>query len=84
MRLEGKHWWKLLGLAGIMGVAATGALAARADRQRKAYTPDEVRSQLHERYAQAYAKRSQQQELDLVPVAPTLRDRMRNLLRRNR
>ncbi|NLE79978.1 MAG: hypothetical protein GX610_10435 [Rhodococcus sp.] len=55
-RPTAKQWWKIAGLAGVMGVAATGALAVRADRQRKAYTPDEVRSRLHERYTQAYAR----------------------------
>jgi hypothetical protein len=43
--------WKLLGVAGFAGVAATGAVVARQERQRKAYTPDEVRARLHEKYA---------------------------------
>ncbi len=42
---------KLLGLAGVAGVAATGAVLARNERQRRAYTPDDVRSRLHERHA---------------------------------
>ncbi len=42
---------KLLGLAGLAGVAATGAVLARNERQRRAYTPDDVRSRLHERHA---------------------------------
>jgi len=46
-------WWKVLGLAGMAGVAATGVIVARAERRRRAYTPDEVRSRLHERYAEA-------------------------------
>ena len=46
---------KLVGIAGAVGVAATGALVARNERQRRAYTPDEVREQLHVRYAQATA-----------------------------
>lgn len=41
--------WKLLGLAGLAGVAATGAVIARGERKRRAYTPDEIRSRLHER-----------------------------------
>jgi hypothetical protein len=41
--------WKLLGLAGLAGVAATGAVLARDERQRRAYTPDDVRARLHER-----------------------------------
>ncbi|HYH35368.1 MAG TPA: hypothetical protein VD814_09485 [Nocardioides sp.] len=46
-------WWKWLGLAGVAGVAATGVVVARQERQRRAYTPDEVRARLHERLAEA-------------------------------
>jgi hypothetical protein len=42
---------KLLGLAGLAGVAAGGAVLARNERQRRAYTPDDVRARLHERHA---------------------------------
>lgn len=45
--------WKILGLAGVVGVAATGALVVKSERARRAYTPDEVRDQLHTRYAEA-------------------------------
>jgi hypothetical protein len=45
--------WKLLGLAGLAGVAAGGAVLARDERQRRAYTPDDVRARLHERAASA-------------------------------
>jgi hypothetical protein len=45
--------WKLLGLAGIVGVAAGGVLVARDQRRRKAYTPDEIRDRLHQRLAEA-------------------------------
>lgn len=45
-------WWKWLGLAGVVGVAATGAAITRQERQRRAYTPDEVRDRLHQRYAE--------------------------------
>jgi hypothetical protein len=41
--------WKIVGLAGLVGVVATGALVARNERERRAYTPDEVRDRLHER-----------------------------------
>lgn len=41
--------WKVLGLAGVAGVAATGAIVARNERRRRAYTPDEIRTRLHER-----------------------------------
>ncbi|MCQ4119458.1 hypothetical protein [Rhodococcus tibetensis] len=63
MRPRGRQWWKLVGLAGVVGVAATGVVAVRAERQRKAYTPDEVRARLHERYTRAYAARDGQQEM---------------------
>jgi hypothetical protein len=45
--------WKLLGLAGIVGVAAGGVLVARDQRRRTAYTPDEIRDRLHQRLAEA-------------------------------
>ena len=47
--------WKLVGLAGIAGVAATGVAVARAERRRAAYAPEQVRERLHERYKQAGA-----------------------------
>jgi hypothetical protein len=47
------RWWKVLGLAGLAGVAATGAVTARAERRRRAYTPDEIRTRLQERVAEA-------------------------------
>ena len=43
--------WKLLGVAGLAGVAASGVVVARAERRRRAYTPDEVRARLRERAA---------------------------------
>lgn len=53
MRASGTAWWKWLGLAGVVGVAATGAAVARQERQRRSYTPDEVRDRLHQRLAEA-------------------------------
>jgi hypothetical protein len=47
------RWWKLIGLAGLAGVAATGVVIARAERRRRAYTPDEIRARLHARAAEA-------------------------------
>jgi hypothetical protein len=46
-------WWRILGLAGFAGVAATGVVIARRERARRAYTPDEIREQLHARLAAA-------------------------------
>ena len=45
--------WKGLGLAAFVGVAATGAVIARDERRRRAYTPDEVRDRLHARLSAA-------------------------------
>lgn len=50
------RWWKVLGLAGMVGVTATGVLLVRAERRRRAYTPEEIRSRLHERHAQALGR----------------------------
>ncbi|MEV5631069.1 hypothetical protein [Micromonospora tulbaghiae] len=47
------RWWKVLGLAGLAGVAATGVVVARAERRRRAYTPEEIRDRLRERHAKA-------------------------------
>ncbi len=47
------RWWKVMGLAGIVGVAATGVVIVRGERQRRSYTPDEVRARLHARHAEA-------------------------------
>lgn len=43
------RWWKTVGLAGLVGVAATGVVVARQERRRRAYTPDEIRERLHAR-----------------------------------
>ena len=43
--------WKLLGVAGLAGVAAGSVVLARNERERRAYTPDDVRTRLHERAA---------------------------------
>ncbi len=43
------RWWKMLGVASVVGVVATGALVARDERQRRAYSPDEVRDRLRDR-----------------------------------
>jgi len=43
--------WKIVGLAGLAGVAATGVAVVRSERRRRAYTPDDVRIRLHQRVA---------------------------------
>jgi hypothetical protein len=45
--------WKVLGLAGIAGVAATGVVLVRRRRAHRAYEPDELRERLHQRLAEA-------------------------------
>jgi hypothetical protein len=47
------RWWKVLGLASFVGVAATGVVIARGERRRRAYTPDEIRDRLRNRLEQA-------------------------------
>jgi hypothetical protein len=45
--------WKLVGLAGLAGVAATGVVVARKRRAQQEYEPDELRERLHRRLADA-------------------------------
>ena len=45
--------WKIAGIAGLVGVVATGALVARNERERRTYTPDEVRDRLQQRLDEA-------------------------------
>ncbi|MGO4446318.1 hypothetical protein AB4Z42_23495 [Mycobacterium sp. 2YAF39] len=45
--------WKWIGLAGAAGVVASGALVARDQRRRNAYTPEDIRSRLHKRVTDA-------------------------------
>ncbi|MGI5148884.1 hypothetical protein ACQEVC_21400 [Plantactinospora sp. CA-294935] len=47
------RWWKVIGVASVVGVAATGVVLARAERRRRAYTPDQIRDRLRERHAEA-------------------------------
>ncbi|MET0897239.1 MAG: hypothetical protein ABWY45_04915 [Mycobacterium sp.] len=44
-----RNVWKLIGLAGVVGVAAGGVLVARDQRRRNSYTPNEIRARLHRR-----------------------------------
>ena len=45
--------WKVLGLAGLAGVAATGAIIAREQRHRTQLPPEEIRARLHARLERA-------------------------------
>jgi len=60
-----KARWKLLGLAGAAGVAATGAIAARNRRPQSDYTPGELGERLGERLKQVQAGNEQ-----AAPVVP--------------
>lgn len=55
--------WKVAGLAAFVGVAATGAVLARSERRRRAYTPDEIRDRLHARVSEATPE-------DATPTTP--------------
>ena len=44
--------WKIIGLAGLAGVAATGVVVARRRRDHTEYDPDELRAKLHARLAE--------------------------------
>jgi hypothetical protein len=44
--------WKLIGVAGLAGVAATGVAVARKRRAQHDYDPDELRERLHRRLAE--------------------------------
>jgi len=48
--------WKWVGLAGVAGVVAGGALVARDQRRRKSYTADDIRARLHQRLGETALK----------------------------
>lgn len=56
--------WKLVGLAGLAGVAATGVVLARKRRAQHDYPPDELRERLHRRLAEVAGDEPE-------PAAPT-------------
>jgi len=58
---------KLLGVAGIVGVAATGAVLVRHERHRRAYSAEEVRARLQGRVAEVATSPA---DPDLVPDWP--------------
>jgi hypothetical protein len=59
--------WKLIGLAGLAGVAATGVVVARRRRAQREYDPDELRERLHRRLAEAAGHRGQPQPAEPAP-----------------
>jgi len=56
VKLSRKLGWKLVGLAGVAGVTATGVIIARDHRQRAELTPEEIRARLHQRLEDAEAE----------------------------
>lgn len=76
------RWWKVLGLAGAAGVVATGVVVVRAERRRRAYTPDEVREQLHARFAQAVAATEAGEAGEPEPRGARVRAWVRRVFRR--
>ena len=73
---------KLLGIAGLAGVAATGAVLARNERQRRAYTPDDVRARLHEKHAALEQAEVMPEPMPIADLATGRRHRLARLLRR--
>ncbi|MEI4271533.1 hypothetical protein TEK04_07335 [Klenkia sp. LSe6-5] len=70
---------KLLGLAGLAGVAATGVVLARDERERRSYTADDVRARLHARAeaaatAERFAAEHDEPTPQLVMVPSTGRE----------
>lgn len=47
------QWWKWVGLAGVLGVTASGVAIARDERVRNEYTADDVRARLRARAGDA-------------------------------
>ncbi|MCK9894112.1 hypothetical protein [Frankia sp. AgB32] len=79
------RWGKLRGVAGLAGVAATGVLVARDQRQRGAYSPEEVRARRRERHAAAAELPSPPPaEADPVTAGPGAGGRLRRLVRARR
>jgi hypothetical protein len=64
--------WKLLGLAGLAGVAATGVVVARKHRAQRDYQPDELRERLHRRLAEVSPDcgRPDRATDDIAPTTP--------------
>jgi hypothetical protein len=75
--------WKVLGLAGLAGVAATGAVLVRNERQRRAYTADDVRTRLHERHAALEATPAVPQPVPAGELVAGRRHWVARLLRRD-
>jgi hypothetical protein len=78
------RWWKILGLAGLAGVAATGAVTVQAERRRRAYTAEEIRARLHERVAAGAGTGEDAEAVAPAPAAGAGDGPVRGLLARLR
>jgi len=77
------RWWKILGVAAFVGVAASGVVIARAERQRRAYTPEQVRGRLRERVAEAEAAQGPAEAAsEPAPAMPAWRQMLLAAVRR--
>jgi hypothetical protein len=65
------RWWKVIGAAAFVGVAATGVLIARHERRHQDYTPEEIREKLHARAAEALDDEPAALDLDVVGADDT-------------
>jgi hypothetical protein len=63
--------WKLIGVAGLAGVAATGVVVARKRRAQHDYDPDELRDRLHRRLAEMPTGREGTRAPVRDPTAPS-------------
>jgi hypothetical protein len=66
--------WKLIGLGGLAGVAATGVVLARKRRAQRDYQPDELRERLHSRLAGVTADRAEAAARSDDPETPGIDD----------
>lgn len=66
--------WKLVGLAGLAGVAATGVVVARQRRAQRDYQPDELRERLHRRLAEVSRDDNQPADPSDQPAARATED----------
>ena len=57
--------WKLVGLAGLAGVTATGVVVNRRRRDHREYDPEEIREKLRSR-----VRASEDEELPTAPGDP--------------
>ncbi|MEU0542654.1 hypothetical protein [Nocardia sp. NPDC005978] len=66
-------------------MVATGVVVVRAERRRRAYTPDQVRDQLHARFAEAaVAEAAIESDLPATEPEGGWRERVRAVFRRGR